>query len=125
VLIDGAAHGAQGCVVVLDNRRMGAISSLQVAQYGKGCDHATSDHVAVDYVPWARSVAGVAAFWGGTSVAELEVAMESALAHDGISLVHVPVYWGDDPLGGLGTWGRWNVGSWVHETQVLRHEIGL
>ncbi len=29
VLIDGVAHGAQGCIVVLDNRRMGAISTLQ------------------------------------------------------------------------------------------------
>jgi 3D-(3,5/4)-trihydroxycyclohexane-1,2-dione acylhydrolase (decyclizing) len=125
VLIDGAAHGARGCIVVLDNRRMGAISSLQVAQYGEGTAHATWDHVPVDYVAWAKSVAGVAAFWGGTSERELEVALESALANEGLSLVHVPVYWGDDPLGGLGAWGRWNVGSWVHDTQALRHSIGL
>jgi 3D-(3,5/4)-trihydroxycyclohexane-1,2-dione acylhydrolase (decyclizing) len=39
--------------------------------------------------------------------------------------VHVPVYFGDDPLGMLGAWGRWNIGSWVEETQALRHEIGL
>lgn len=124
-LIDGVAHGAQGCVVVLDNRRMGAISSLQVAQYGEHCDHATWDHVAVDYVAWGQSVAGVAAFWGGTSPSELEAALERALAHDGVSLVHVPVYWGSDSLGGLGAWGRWNVGSWVHDTQSLRHELAL
>jgi hypothetical protein len=44
--------------------RMGAISTLQRDQYGQGCEHATWDHVPVDYVAWARSVAGVAAFWG-------------------------------------------------------------
>lgn len=123
VLIDGVAHGARGCVVVLDNRRMGAISSLQRDQYG--VDHATADGVAVDYVAWARAVEGVLALDGGRTVAELEQALRTAFAHDGLSLVHVPVYWGDDPLGGLGAWGRWNVGSWVAETQALRHEIGL
>jgi 3D-(3,5/4)-trihydroxycyclohexane-1,2-dione acylhydrolase (decyclizing) len=123
VLIDGVAHGARGCVVVLDNRRMGAISSLQREQYG--VDHATADGVAVDYVAWAHAVEGVRALDGGRTVAELEQALHTAFAYDGLSLVHVPVYWGDDPLGGLGAWGRWNVGSWVAETQALRHEIGL
>ena len=51
--------------------------------------------------------------------------MHEALAHDGLALVHVPVYFGDDPLGGLGAYGRWNVGNWVSDTQALRHEIGL
>jgi 3D-(3,5/4)-trihydroxycyclohexane-1,2-dione acylhydrolase (decyclizing) len=74
---------------------------------------------------WARSVTGVAAFWGGTSTLELTDALKKALSYDGLSLVHVPVYWGDDPLGGLGAWGRWNVGNWVEATQALRHEIGL
>jgi len=64
VLIDGVAHGARGCIVVLDNRRMGAISTLQRDHYGPGGEHATWDHVPVDYVAWARSVEGVAAFWG-------------------------------------------------------------
>ncbi len=68
---------------------------------------------------------GVAAFWGGTTVAELTEAMGKALSHDGLSLVHVPVYWGADALGGLGAWGRWNVGSQSGPTQALRHEIGL
>ena len=125
VLIDGVAHGATGTIVVLDNRRMGAISSLQREQYGEAGAHATWDHVAVDYVAWAESVTGVAAFWGGTSTLELADAVEHAMSCDGLSLVHVPVYWGDDPLGGLGAWGRWNVGNWVHDTQALRHEIGL
>jgi 3D-(3,5/4)-trihydroxycyclohexane-1,2-dione acylhydrolase (decyclizing) len=125
VLIDGAAHGAQGSIVLLDNRRMGAISTLQREHYGPGSEHATWDHVPVDYVAWARSVEGVAAFWGGTTTGELAQAIEKALSHDGLSLVHVPVYWGADPLGGLGAWGRWNVGSESSSTQALRHEIGL
>jgi 3D-(3,5/4)-trihydroxycyclohexane-1,2-dione acylhydrolase (decyclizing) len=125
VLIDGAAHGAKGVIVLLDNRRMGAISTLQREHYGPGCEHATWDHVAVDYVAWGRSVEGVAAFWGGTTIAELVQAMGKALSHDGLSLVHVPVYWGADPLGGLGAWGRWNVGSESSSAQALRHEIAL
>lgn len=125
VLIDGVAHGARGTVVLLDNRRMGAISSLQRAQYGPDHDHATWDHVEVDYVAWARSVGGVVAFHGGSTIESLVEALDQAFSHSGLSLVHVPVYWGDDPLGGLGAWGQWNVGSWVRDTQALRHEIGL
>jgi 3D-(3,5/4)-trihydroxycyclohexane-1,2-dione acylhydrolase (decyclizing) len=123
VLIDGVTHGARGCILVLDNRRMGAISALQSAQYG--ADYATSDGVAVDYLGWARSVPGVAAFDGGRSPHELGRALDLAHAHQGPSLVHVPVYYGPDPLGGLGAFGRWNVGNWVAPTQALRHEIGL
>jgi 3D-(3,5/4)-trihydroxycyclohexane-1,2-dione acylhydrolase (decyclizing) len=123
VLIDGVAHGARGCIVVLDNRRMAAISGLQKAQHG--ADHATWDRVPVDYLAWAHSVAGVAAFDGGRSVESLLAALDAAHAHDGISLVHVPVYYGDDPLGGLGAFGRWNVGNWVAATQALRHDHGL
>ena len=51
VLIDGVEHGATGCILLLDNRRMGAISGLQVAQYG--ADYATNDSVPVDYLAWA------------------------------------------------------------------------
>jgi 3D-(3,5/4)-trihydroxycyclohexane-1,2-dione acylhydrolase (decyclizing) len=123
VLIDGAAHGATGCIVVLDNRRMGAISSLQREQYG--IDHATSDGVAVDYAAWAGSVDGVLGLHGGGDLASLRAALTTAFAYPGLSLVHVPVYFGDDELGGLGSYGRWNVGSWVAATQHLRHEIGL
>lgn len=123
VLIDAVAIGAYGCVVVLDNRRMGAISSLQRAQYG--IDFATSDAVAVDYVAWASAVDGVHAFHGGYSVDELRAAVVEALARPGLTFVHVPVYFGDDPLGGLGSFGRWNVGPWVTDTQHLRHELAL
>ncbi len=123
ILIDGVAHGARGCILLLDNRRMGAISALQHAQYG--ADHATSDHVEVDYLAWARAVRGVTAFDGGRSVASLLAALDEARAHPGLSLVHVPVYYGTHPLGGLGAYGRWNVGNWVEDTQRLRHEIAL
>jgi 3D-(3,5/4)-trihydroxycyclohexane-1,2-dione acylhydrolase (decyclizing) len=123
ILIDGAEHGAAGCIVVLDNRRMGAISSLQRAQYG--ADFATSSAVAVDFGQWARSVAGVRAFDGGATAGSLREALDKAFAHDGLSLVHVPVYFGDDPAGGLESFGGWNVGPWVAATQRERHRIGL
>ncbi len=123
ILIDGVGHGARGTIVVMDNRRMGAISGLQEAQYGNV--YATSDSVAVDYTAWARSIAGVAAFSGGDTIDDLISALDKARKHDGISLIHVPVYWGSDPLGGMGVFGRWNVGNWCKETQDFRHEIGL
>lgn len=123
ILIDGVQHGARGCILLLDNRRMGAISALQEAQYG--VEHATKDDVEVDYVNWARSIRGVAAFDGGGSPETLKAALNRAKEYEGLSLIHVPVYYGPHPLGGLGAFGRWNVGNWVEETQALRHEIGL
>ncbi len=123
ILIDGVNHGATGCIVVFDNRRMGAISGLQEAQYN--AVHATSDNVEIDYVQWASSVRGVAAFHGGYSTGELEAALDKAYKHKGLSLVAVPVYYGQHELGGMGVFGRWNVGRWVEETQKLKRKIGL
>ncbi|MBT6147088.1 MAG: thiamine pyrophosphate-binding protein [Gemmatimonadetes bacterium] len=123
ILIDGVEHGATGCILILDNRRMGAISGLQVAQYGQDC--ATSDFVKVDYVAWARAIAGVAAFDGGSTIGSLQSALEAARAHEGLSVVHVPVYFGPDELGGMGVFGRWNVGPWSEQVQALRHDTGL
>jgi 3D-(3,5/4)-trihydroxycyclohexane-1,2-dione acylhydrolase (decyclizing) len=123
ILIDGVEHGARGCILLFDNRRMAAISGLQWAQYGD--EYATCDHVDVDYAAWARAIKGVAAFHGGKSVAELVSALDQARAHDGLSLIHLPVYCGPDPLGGLGAFGRWNVGNWCDEVQARRHLIGL
>jgi 3D-(3,5/4)-trihydroxycyclohexane-1,2-dione acylhydrolase (decyclizing) len=123
ILIDGVEHGARGCILLLDNRRMAAISGLQLAQYGS--DYATCDHVEVDYVAWAKAIKGVAAFHGGTSIEELVLALDRARAHDGLSLIHLPVYCGPDPLGGLGAFGHWNVGNWCDEVQARRHRIGL
>jgi 3D-(3,5/4)-trihydroxycyclohexane-1,2-dione acylhydrolase (decyclizing) len=123
ILIDGVFHRANGCILLLDNRRMAAISALQEAQYGE--EHATWDNVEVDYVGLAGAVKGVLALEGGRSLESLRAALDRARAHEGLSLVHVPVYYGPDPLGGLGAFGRWNVGNWCEETQALRHKIGL
>jgi len=102
---------------------MAAITGLQTAQYG--ADFATNDSVEVDYLAWARAVKGIAAFDGGRSIAALVAALDQAYAYDGLSLVHVPVYSGPDELGGVGVFGRWNVGNWCQPTQDLRHDIGL
>ena len=123
ILIDGIQHGARGCILVLDNRRMGTISALQVAQYG--ADHATNDSVDIDYVAWGRAIKGVNAMDGGRSPASLRAALDRAKAYEGLSLIHLPVYWGQHEMGGLGLYGRWNVGNWCDKTQSLRHQIGL
>ncbi len=122
VLIDAVAQGARGCLLVMDNQRMAAISGLQKAQYG--AEHATWDHVPVDYVQLGAAVQGVLALHGGHTIEQLHAALEQAWAHSGLSLIHLPVYYGDDPLGGLGAFGRWNVGNWVADTQKLRHDLG-
>jgi len=126
ILVDGVQHGARGAIVLLDNRRMGAITGLQVSHYGPTAGHAT-DHcgIAIDWVSLASAVPGVLAIEGGDSPETLARALGAAFAHNGLSLVHVPVYFGADPLGGMGVFGRWNVGNQVMETQALRHEIGL
>lgn len=123
ILIDGAEHGARGCILLLDNGRMGAITGLQEAQYGQG--FATWNTLRVDYLAWVRAVPGLLALDGGRSPDSLRGALEQAGSHDGLSLIHVPVYYGPDPLGGMGVYGRWNVGNWCDEVQALRHEIGL
>jgi len=104
ILIDGVEHGVKGMIVIFDNRRMAAIIGLQVAQYGQ--DFRTSDGVAVDYVRLASAVAGVRAIHGGWSADELAKALRDARAHDGLSVVQVPVYCGPHELGGLGAWAN-------------------
>jgi 3D-(3,5/4)-trihydroxycyclohexane-1,2-dione acylhydrolase (decyclizing) len=115
ILIDGVEHGVAGMIVIFDNRRMAAITGLQVAQYQK--DFRTSDRVAVDYLRLAGAVGGVLAMHGGWSAEELKRALKSAYAHKGLSVVHVPVYCGPHELGGLGAWGEWNVGNWCDAVQ--------
>jgi 3D-(3,5/4)-trihydroxycyclohexane-1,2-dione acylhydrolase (decyclizing) len=115
ILIDGVEHGVRGMIVIFDNRRMAAITGLQIAQYGEG--FRTGDRVAVDYVALAGSVTGVKAVNGGWSATELKAALNSARAHDGLSVVHVPVYCGPHELGGLDAWGEWNVGNWCEDVQ--------
>jgi 3D-(3,5/4)-trihydroxycyclohexane-1,2-dione acylhydrolase (decyclizing) len=123
ILIDGAEHGARGCILLLDNGRMGAITGLQEAQYGAG--FATWNTFHVDYRAWARAVPGLLALDGGQTPETLRAALEQAGQHTGLTLIHVPVYFGPDPLGGMGVYGRWNVGNWCEDVQTLRHQIGL
>jgi 3D-(3,5/4)-trihydroxycyclohexane-1,2-dione acylhydrolase (decyclizing) len=123
ILVDGIAHGVRGAVVILDNRRMAAISGLQIDQYGR--DFATNDSVAVDYVALGAAVQGVNALFGGFDRIGLETALERAYDYDGLSLIHVPVYWGSDPRGGMGVYGRWNVGDWCEEVQDRYHSQPL
>ena len=123
ILVDAIEHKAHGCILILDNRRMSAISSLQMDQYG--VDFATNDSVVVDYVSMAKAINGVNALHGGFDGKSLVNTLNIAREYSGLSVIHVPVYYGQDKLGGLGTFGRWNVGVWSEATQKLRHEIGL
>jgi 3D-(3,5/4)-trihydroxycyclohexane-1,2-dione acylhydrolase (decyclizing) len=123
ILLDGVQHGARGCILLFDNRRMAAISGLQNAQYGH--DFATNDSIEVDYVAWAKAIKDINAMHGGYSTASLVSALDQARSYPGLSLIHLPVYYGLDDLGGMGVFGKWNVGNWSEETQNLRHQIGL
>ena len=74
----------------------------------------------------ARACQRTAALCAESRTAEEAVHfLESAIRGGGLSLIHVPVYFGDDPLGGLGAFGRWNVGPWVHDVQAMRHDLAL
>ncbi len=115
ILVDAVAHGLRAAIVIFDNRRMAAISALQVAQYGE--DFRTSDSVAVDYVQLAGAVSGVLAISGGNSPESLRAALAQVHAFDGLGVVHVPVYAGADALGDMGAHGQWNVGNWVDGVQ--------
>jgi 3D-(3,5/4)-trihydroxycyclohexane-1,2-dione acylhydrolase (decyclizing) len=116
VLIDAVEHKARGTIVLFDNRRMSAISGLQTAQYGY--DFRTHDSVAVDYVTMASSVRGVLALSGGSTRESLTAALKEAYNHESLCVVHVPVYYGPDPRGGMGAYGSWNVGNWVADVQA-------
>jgi 3D-(3,5/4)-trihydroxycyclohexane-1,2-dione acylhydrolase (decyclizing) len=115
VLIDAVEHGVRGMIVIFDNRRMAAITGLQLAQYN--AEFKTNDRVAVDYVQLANSVSGVFAVCAGGTADELRTALTAAKSHDGLAVVHVPVYSGPDEHGGLGAWGQWNVGNWCEDVQ--------
>jgi 3D-(3,5/4)-trihydroxycyclohexane-1,2-dione acylhydrolase (decyclizing) len=115
ILIDAVEHKVRGMIVIFDNRRMAAITGLQLAQYSS--DFRTNDGVAVDYRALAAAVSGVNALSGGDNADSLRAALRDAHAYDGLSVVHVPVYCGADERGGLGAWGEWNVGNWVADVQ--------
>ena len=115
ILLDAVEHRLRATLIIFDNRRMAAISSLQHAQYG--VEFRTSDTVAVDYVRMASAFPGILALAGGDTPEDLRGALEKAHAHDGFSVIHVPVYGGTDPIGGLGVYGSWNVGNWVADVE--------
>jgi 3D-(3,5/4)-trihydroxycyclohexane-1,2-dione acylhydrolase (decyclizing) len=115
ILVDAVEHRVRGMIVIFDNRRMAAITGLQIAQYQ--AEFRTNDHVTVDYKSIAGAVAGVLAVSGGDGAETLRNALKMASKHDGLSVVHVPVYCGPDELGGLGAWGEWNVGNWCEDVQ--------
>jgi len=115
ILIDAVEHRVRGMIVIFDNRRMAAITGLQMAQYQ--AEFRTNDHVAVDYGAIAEAVSGVLAVSGGDNADSLRSALKAAHAHNGLSVIHVPVYCGPDELGGLGAWGEWNVGNWCEDVQ--------
>ncbi|MEI9804222.1 MAG: thiamine pyrophosphate-dependent enzyme [Pseudolabrys sp.] len=115
ILIDAVEHGVRGMIVIFDNRRMAAITGLQIAQYN--AEFRTNDRVPVDYVRLASAVSGVHAAFGGDTADAFRAALKAAKAYDGLSVVHVPVYCGPDELGGLGAWGQWNVGNWCEDVQ--------
>jgi len=115
ILIDGVEHGVRGTLVIFDNRRMAAISSLQRSQYRT--EFKTNDSVAVDYQRLASAVSGVQSLFGGYDADSLKAALEKAHAYGGLSVIHVPVHAGEDELAGLGAWGQWNVGNWCEDVQ--------
>jgi 3D-(3,5/4)-trihydroxycyclohexane-1,2-dione acylhydrolase (decyclizing) len=115
ILIDAVEHKVRGMIVIFDNRRMAAITGLQLAQYNEG--FRTNDSVAVDYVTLANAVSGVKAVSGGDNADSLRAALREAQKYHGLSVVHAPVYCGPHELGGLGAWGEWNVGNWCDDVQ--------
>lgn len=123
ILIDGVNHAAHGCILLFDNRAMAAITGLQHAQYGR--EYQTRDEVPVDYVAMAASVPGINALFGGYSPQEFRSALQSAYDYAGLSLIHLPVYYGSDEMGNLGVYGSWNVGNWCEQVQQEHHRIGL
>lgn len=120
ILLDAVEHGLHATIVLFDNRRMAAITSLQLAQYG--AEFRTSDGIAVDYVHLANAFPGILALSGGDSRQALQSALERAREHAGLSIIHLPVYGGAEKIGGMGAYGAWNVGNWVTgvEEQYLR-----
>ena len=116
ILLDAVEHHLRATLIIFDNRRMAAITGLQHAQYET--EFRTSDTVAVDYQRMASAFPGVLALASGDTPDEFRAALAEAHAHDGLAVIHVPVYSGDDPVGGLGVYGSWNVGNWVADVEA-------
>ncbi len=94
---------------------MGAISTLQSLQYA--ADYKTSDAVAVNYARLASGIEEISSIDGGNTRESLWDALGRAYRHEGLSIVHVPVYWSAEGDGNLGAYGQWNVGNWCADVQ--------
>ena len=114
-LISAVEHKAKGMIVIFDNRRMAAISGLQHAQYGN--DFRTNDAVQVDYAKLASAVSGIKSLSVDGGIDSLNDALKEAYQHDGLSVLDVKVYAGNDERAGLGAYGSWNVGNWCDDVQ--------
>ena len=66
----------------------------------------------------ANAVQGVKAIFGGNEVKNLQKALSEAHSYEGLSLVHIPVYAGNDQTASMGAYGVWNVGNWVEDVQT-------
>ncbi len=66
---------------------------------------------------------GVRALYGGYTIEELRKALEVARAHERLSIIHVPVYRGNNELGDMGVFGDWNVGNWCARMQEEYHRL--
>lgn len=123
ILIDAVEHKLIGMIILFDNRRMSAISSLQEAQYQN--EYKTDDRVIVDYARMADSVKGVSGFTAESSLNSFKATLKKAYQYKGLSLVHIPVYYGDNEMGNLGAFGKWNVGNWCKDIQAEKHRLGF
>ena len=81
VLIDGVEHGARGTILLFDNRRMAAISSLQEAQFGG--DYRTSGFRCGRLRRVGSERTGIKALSGGDSQESLRKSLEEAYAIPG------------------------------------------
>ncbi len=123
ILLDASNYRLRGMIVIFDNRRMSAISALQYAQYGK--EFKTDDTVVVDFVKLAESFSGVQGLFGGYTRKDLLVALRKGYEVNGLAVIHIPVYYGDDEAVGLGVYGQWNVGNWCADVQKEKHRLGF
>ncbi|MBN2073517.1 MAG: thiamine pyrophosphate-binding protein [Actinobacteria bacterium] len=123
ILIDAVQHKLRSMIIIFDNRAMSAITNLQVDQYKK--DYKTDDNVEVDYVRLASAIKGVKGIYGGHNPDEFNKALEAAYGHDGLSVIHLVVYNGENKMGGLGAFGNWNIGIWCEDVQNLHHRLGF
>ena len=116
ILIDAVEYKVHAAIVLLDNRGMRSISSLQIGQYGN--QFRTSDSVAIDYQHLCKAVQGVHFIDGGDNSKSLRNALDTAYKTPGLSLVHVKVMWNAAGDSSTGAFGKWNIGNACDEVQA-------